>query len=291
MAAVCEIEDCGVQAIGRCERCAAAFCGTHQVRPESSGLQAAAPLDRCTACQARDYVQARNEAVGEYIDWRSRVDDPVEALLVGVRLLLSLAQADALLWRRDNSWARVPGLGDCTRLTAAVFPGLAVGQSVPTIMPTADGDGLRIGCDDLRELPWAPDGGALWEPGVIGAWFVDRARRAHLGPNGSFRSLVVHRRLLRPDETSFADPRPAWVFPGGSTAEGSSSNPHAGSFAYAAAILMDGSTHLHCHLSGDCEAFDSGKSFPDSNLAVRAAVRMADILGLREFPLSAKALS
>ena len=130
MVVVCEVENCGVQAIGRCERCAAAFCATHQVRPEHSGLQATPPLDRCTECQAReqtDYVQARDEVVGKYIDWRSCVHDPVEPLLVGVRLLLSLAQADALLCKRDGSWVRTPGLGDYTRLTAAVFPEVAVG--------------------------------------------------------------------------------------------------------------------------------------------------------------------
>ena len=99
---------------------------------------------------------------------------------------------------------------------------------------------------------------------------------------GSFRSLVVHPRLLRSDETSFADPQPAWVFPEGSTAEGSSSNPHAGPFAYTAAVLLDGSVRLHCHLSSDYEASDSGKSFSDSNLAVRTLVIMADALKLRD---------
>lgn len=294
MAATCEIEDCGVQAIGRCERCGEPFCATHQVRPEGFGPRQAPPLNRCTACQGREqreYLKVREDAIGEYVEWRARGADPIEALLVGVRLLYSLARADDYLWRCDHSWLRVAGFeDDRSRLVAAIFPDLPAGEEAPTIRLAIGRDGLTIGREEHRELPWAPEGGSLWEAEAIGAWFVERARRAGLEPSGSFHAFVIRRRLLRADETSFAPPQPAWVFAGGSTAIATPSNPHADPSPYTAAVLADGSIRLHCHLR-DGAAFDSGKSFPDSNLALRALMRMAEELELTDFALDAEALA
>lgn len=51
--AVCEINRCGVIAIGRCETCGQAFCGSHQsVHVEHQfGIPIRTPLNRCVSCQ------------------------------------------------------------------------------------------------------------------------------------------------------------------------------------------------------------------------------------------------
>ena len=235
-------------------------------------------------------MRAKDEAVREYVDWRAHGADPTEALLVGARLLLVLAGAEDSLWRQDGNWSRVSGFDDRSRLTAAVFPGLPVGGETPPIGLASGGDGLRIGSAEYREPPWSPGGGSLWDADAIGAWFAERALQAGLDFDGSFRARSVRRRFLGGHDVSFAAPQSAWLFAGGSTAMCSSSNPHVDPSPYCAAVLADGSVQLHCHLS-DGVADQGDKSFPDSNLAVRALVEMAERLRLREFPLSAQALS
>lgn len=49
-AAVCEVDNCGVQAVGRCAICGRAFCPTHQGYTFNNFYQRIPYLDSCSPC-------------------------------------------------------------------------------------------------------------------------------------------------------------------------------------------------------------------------------------------------
>jgi len=59
-AALCDIGGCGVQAIGRCNSCANAFCASHQGY-KGSGINVVALVNRCAPCVANAAIQRRSQ--------------------------------------------------------------------------------------------------------------------------------------------------------------------------------------------------------------------------------------
>lgn len=89
MVAVCEIEDCGVIAVGRCSACGDAFCRTHQAVYVSSSVPVRDGCSRCSAQKLAE-VQAEEERVRSErertIHELSEIPHPIERLVrtVGV---------------------------------------------------------------------------------------------------------------------------------------------------------------------------------------------------------------
>jgi hypothetical protein len=82
----CEIDSCGVAAVGRCHGCTRAFCGTHQGREDD-----AISVDLCSSCQAERVASAVATAEANLADRQAahrrelhRISDPVERLVAAV---------------------------------------------------------------------------------------------------------------------------------------------------------------------------------------------------------------
>ena len=60
----CEIDDCGVPAVGRCSSCNRRFCGTHQARDEKGSY-----VDWCRACQEERRATERHHDFDKCDAW------------------------------------------------------------------------------------------------------------------------------------------------------------------------------------------------------------------------------
>jgi hypothetical protein len=57
--ATCQIDECGIVAIGRCGACKRAFCGSHQAFASVLG-RSSRIVDRCASCQTSTRKRERN---------------------------------------------------------------------------------------------------------------------------------------------------------------------------------------------------------------------------------------
>src|ERR1022692_140680 len=63
----CEIEDCRVQAIGRCDDCGKAFCQSHQFAQATCRSCGVASLPLCGVCSVPTSSDARCQACGQVL--------------------------------------------------------------------------------------------------------------------------------------------------------------------------------------------------------------------------------
>lgn len=116
MPADCQIDDCGVLAVGRCHRCRRAFCGSHQAFDGQVRL-----VDQCSSCRGE---QRNREAQAEQDEWEAFLDTvracearPFPRLLAGAALKADAWRPRRIPWSLyDPKLHRVslpdPGLSD-----------------------------------------------------------------------------------------------------------------------------------------------------------------------------------
>lgn len=113
---MCEINTCGVQAIGRCQRCAKAFCLTHQgyMAPFSYNNLCSACIEADHASQAanmRSYEQNKDKAI-------KRLDEILDALIragnIGQIPQYSRKEKKRLWWyvTEQMEWGKVWPIGN-----------------------------------------------------------------------------------------------------------------------------------------------------------------------------------
>lgn len=97
MAADCQIDSCGVLAIGRCQVCNRAFCGSHQARGRETRF-----VDFCSACQTREQDEKVAAAAADrqrFLDLvRACESQPFPRLLAGAVLRQAVDPPQATPW-------------------------------------------------------------------------------------------------------------------------------------------------------------------------------------------------
>jgi ribosomal protein S27AE len=207
VAAVCEVEECGVGAVGRCGRCGEAFCTSHQAR--LANYPYTIYVDQCAACLARSYQSAIVAAKSEYdavVTTLMSFLDPVERLLTAIGCYgptISL-----------SSWSGSGGNG--------------------------------LGADFVRQLwpagDWDIDKNPPWDSAEVALWFAGRASSAGLPATGD--AVEFFRKWRQPmfGKGRFTPhaPVPAWAISEGSTLYKPETYGFLGGYA-TAFILQDGS--------------------------------------------------
>lgn len=137
--AVCEVNRCGVIAIGRCETCGHAFCGSHQsVHVDHQlGIPIRTPLNRCVSCQ-RTMDRATEERRRKERDalTRKRAAERAERERREERERPAREAADRAAARRAAAEKRASSAG-CVVYPVLIFGGYLVGSAYGSTMDPA----------------------------------------------------------------------------------------------------------------------------------------------------------
>ena len=241
----CEIDGCGVLAVGRCVSCGRAFCGTH-----GSGSSCRACyvelVDKQRRARAAEEIAQRKQAAAAAAaaadreqqaktDTLARIrsmDEPFARLVTLMRSLFTIRDSEGSVW-----WP----LG---------FDGSLLTQVCPEIWPTPppfSGGEVVVRCDAQ----------------AVARWFAARALKAGLNPDSQTTWTTSRRTLTGRAKISDGPPEAAWAFPGGGMRRGDHYVP-----AY---IFRDGRLKVH---------LGPGDSDRPHSLRACVLIRMAELLEL-----------
>lgn len=212
----CQIDDCGVPAVGRCGRCRRRFCKSHQAveRDYAAGPVRTRYTDFCEECRLAGLAaDARARAEKERTERVAleNIDDPFERLCVALQRLAGVEMIGSEVYLRSS-------------LSGADFAGI---------------------CPELWENP--PESFDLqsdppWNGSDVAAWFARRAQAANIPPDTT--TSVVKRRTLFGTPKSVDVPKASWHFPGGSTRRGGMLDERWDAFISADGRLSEGIVNL-----------------------------------------------
>ena len=210
MAAVCAIDGCGVQAIGRCAECSDAFCQTHQARKAISSSESVPFVDLCTSCRSKrlqEAVDARDSHQQAVLRRLLAIEDRFERLIVTLQSCAQYAEADSS--RKTHVHLRP----ESSKVAVEACPILA--DATHSIASKAD----------LMKNP-------PWDGREIARWFAQRAAAAGV-PTESQQTTVQQKGILGRTR-SVSVSRAGWRLPWGANSyrRGDYNNPWADAFIY-----------------------------------------------------------
>lgn len=167
----CEIDGCGVPAVGRCHMCGQRFCGTHQAKEGWGGGEYGRRFtDFCSVCHAAEAAGARQQAVDrsrKLEELRSALPSEAEPLEI-VRLLAGIVEMGVMgeevvnptSWR--PAWARLVASGALKRAEWDVvhvrFHKRPIGRAGIAVLSRRPGWHVKAEGHQW----WLCDDGALW---------------------------------------------------------------------------------------------------------------------------------
>ena len=212
----CGIDGCGVAAIGRCETCGTAFCGTHQARFRDGFGLSQPYVDLSTSCQrkAHDAELESERALGE-AEYHERYAEYLEKLAAYERLREAVI---ARLLAIDDPIARLAAtFGYVLEKEHLPFPSPQIIHAGPQADPVCEIDGTIL-IAVLPELGVARElypevtteivipGGAgasvnggpevpplPWDSAAIAKWWAAQAAKRGLKPDREFGSARLGR--------------------------------------------------------------------------------------------------
>ena len=256
MSADCEIDDCGVVALGRCIRCKRAFCASHQGKQYINAplFVTVIPLDRCWNCVDAAEVEKREAMAlaglpvpveeSVMLEWQTncaravkivlQIEDPYERLVTACRYWIKVATG--FDWAAEFSYRHM-GKGDGSPRVEPVAT-----QPFSAAFPE-----FWASADDVN-LPQKPP---PWNSTEIATWFVSSVRKG---------GIVIPRIAGSHEKGLFAGAIKGWVFK--TTEWLSSSN---GESHFFGTVIVDSRGNLRPL---------------DAQLHVNSLVKMASILGI-----------
>ncbi len=192
MAAECEVDQCGVLAVGRCHCCRRAFCRSHQAIGSDAEFPATFRMllvDRCASCESQ-LVTAKHTAATQERE-RSRaslasISDPLERVVTAIGRFGSVYQGPYEGAKRTVSIQRE----ELREVIKAIWPAWNM--------------------NDINHNP-------PWDGAEVARWFALRAQNAGVGPDASAQWVTWPRGLLGKQKRQTGPAEPAWRFPQGST--------------------------------------------------------------------------
>lgn len=206
MAATCEIDSCGVSAIGRCRDCAKAFCGSHQASILGGRAFVGEPryADLCRPCLDRRQVDTQESAKQRRAAVVSRLQairDPVEKLVTAM-----------VFARSSRDWSSYGHIAPAfPEYWAGGRPQLFVDHEGIYQYKVIDADG-RLSSSPTRQRPW--------NSMRVAQWFAAKAISAGVKPNDEMKVTEKKLTIFGKVRTSEAPARRGWRLQGGSTAIG-----------------------------------------------------------------------
>jgi hypothetical protein len=180
----CEIEDCGVLAVGRCQTCTRPFCTTHQARVSpGSPSHNALYIDLCAGCQAEQRRRAADQVTSRQDAERARlraIDDPYERLAEALRSLCEVVNPSTGNIYAGSNWE-------------------VLADACPDFFPAGS-----VACDLNDDPPWNGH--------KVAEWFVARASKAGLSPNSWWAQTTQGRTMLGRPKVSLGPREPVWGF-------------------------------------------------------------------------------
>jgi hypothetical protein len=189
--AVCEVDNCGVLAIGRCGPCGRAMCTSHRATIRGEPI-----VDRCVDCQRvgvhdRPLSSERTRQAHEaYVDGLAALPPGIERL---VRTMHYLAGLSVGRTPRSGPLRFEPILTD-------FYPDLA--RACPDFWPNGPGT------VNLLAPPW----NSL----AVAAWFLDRIAQTGKPPNATLKGWITVGNWWHGRHSQPAPPLPAWRLQEGS---------------------------------------------------------------------------
>lgn len=185
MPADCEIKDCGVLAVGRCNACGMAFCETHRARDHRANY-----VDLCSECRMRQQIateQAAKDETAAIINRLRAIIDPFERLVTAM----------ALLCTSGSGYTREKRLG-------------SLAKAFPDVWDAKPSSSFAV------DLTYAPP----WNGLAIARWYAQRAINAGVRfdgeenwADGEMRRGLLGKHWVPPLE------EPVWRFWGAGTQE------------------------------------------------------------------------
>ncbi len=185
-ARVCEVDECGVIAIGRCGDCGDAFCVTHR------GLDnwGRGYVDLCRMCLSKRNVQKAESKSMEFDERISRIKKTMDVHVHEISRAAVALRACGSSHEIEGD----PSTHFDDRILERVCPELAGISTFYGVLP--------------------------WNTHAIADWFRDEAKKEGVTPNDRTRWFTESRSFTGQVRARYGEPEPAWTFP-----RESSSNP------------------------------------------------------------------